>query len=99
MLIQERVTSTADPKSEADTTNSVTKFNQPFQKKNLDLKKSRSIAVDDSIHIRQAILQSSQSKSNPEKSSRSHIKNLSLPIINISIDNRYRARKEIFYLI
>ena len=99
MLIQERVTSTAVPKSEADTTNSVTKFNQPFQKKSRVLKKSRSIAVDDSIHIRQAILQSSQLKSIYEKSSRSHIKNLSLPIINISTDNRYRSTENFVMLI
>ena len=52
VLIQGRVTSTVGPKSEAYTTDSNTKFNPSFPNKNLVLKKSKSIAVDDSIHIR-----------------------------------------------
>ena len=86
--IQGRVTSTVGPKSEAYTTDSNTKFNPSFPNKNLVLKKSKSIAVDDSIHIRHEILHALQLKSSNDKSSKSPTKNLSLPIIKVSTDNR-----------
>ena len=98
VLIQKHVGSTDVLKSKADIINLVTKFNPPFPNKSLVLKKSKSIAVDDSIHIRDEILQESQLKSSNDKPSESHIKNLSLPIIKISTDNRYRSTEESFYI-
>ena len=98
VLIQEHVTSTAVPKSKADHNTSITKSDAPFLNKNLVLRKSKSIAVDDSIHIRDEILHASESKSSNNKSSKSPIENLSLPILKISTDNRYRSTEENFYI-
>lgn len=98
VLIQEHVTSTAVPKSKADHNTSITKSDAPSLNKNLVLRKSKSIAVDDSIHIRDEILHASESKSSNNKSSKSPTENLSLPILKISTDNRYRSTKEIFYI-